>query len=40
MKRVLLLLPTAGYRNDAHRWLEEIGEVMTPDDRRQLVRLA
>ena len=32
--------PTAGYRNDAHRWLEEIGEVMTPDDRRQLVRLA
>jgi ribonuclease HII len=32
--------PTAGYRNDAHRWLEEIGEVMTADDRRQLVRLA
>jgi hypothetical protein len=32
--------PTAGYRNDAHRWLEEIGEVMTAEDREQLVRLA
>jgi hypothetical protein len=32
--------PTAGYRNDAQRWLDEIGEVMTADDRRQLVRLA
>jgi hypothetical protein len=30
--------PTAGYRNDAHRWLEEIGPVMTDEDRKQLVR--
>jgi hypothetical protein len=30
--------PTAGYRNDAQRWLDEIGEVFTADDRRQLVR--
>jgi hypothetical protein len=32
--------PTAGYRNDAQRWLEEIGAVMTEEDRRRLVRLA
>jgi ribonuclease HII len=30
--------PTAGYHSDAQRWLDEIGEVMTAQDRRQLVR--
>ena len=30
--------PTAGYRNDAQRWLDEIGEVMSQEDRRLLVR--
>ncbi len=30
--------PTAGYRNDAHRWLADIGEIMGEEDRRQLVR--
>lgn len=32
--------PTAGYSTDARRWLDEIGSVMSPDDRRQLVRIA
>jgi hypothetical protein len=32
------LKPTAGYRNDAHRWLADIGAVMGEEDRRALVR--
>ena len=32
------LKPTAGYRNDAHRWLADIGELMNEDDRRALIR--
>jgi len=30
--------PTAGYRNDAHRWLEDIGDVMSDDDKKVLLR--
>ncbi|HYE61464.1 MAG TPA: hypothetical protein VD997_05675 [Phycisphaerales bacterium] len=30
--------PTAGYRNDAHRWLEDIGDVMSEEDKKVLIR--
>jgi hypothetical protein len=31
--------PTAGYRNDAQRWLDEMGDVLSAQDRAQLVRV-
>ena len=34
------LKPTAGYRQDAHRWLQEAEGGVTPDERRAMVRLA
>ncbi|MDX2133065.1 MAG: hypothetical protein SFY69_13545 [Planctomycetota bacterium] len=34
------LRPTAGYRQDAHRWLSDVGDLMTGDERAQLVRIA
>jgi hypothetical protein len=30
--------PTAGYYSDAQRWLDEMGDVLTAEDRAQLVR--
>ncbi|MEM9066338.1 MAG: hypothetical protein AAGB51_12705 [Planctomycetota bacterium] len=38
--RVPELKPTAGYVQDAKRWLGEVGESITADERRRLVRLA
>jgi hypothetical protein len=40
--RSVELRPTAGYRNDAHRWLADAAKigVLTPDLRRELVRRA
>jgi len=34
------LRPTAGYRNDAWRWLEDAAPLLTADDRARLVRIA
>lgn len=34
------LKPTAGYRNDAWRWLDDVDGVLTPEDRRALIRMA
>jgi len=34
------LKPTAGYRQDAHRWLDDAAAELTPDERRAMVRLA
>lgn len=34
------LKPTAGYRQDAARWLEDARDLLTPDDRRALIRNA
>lgn len=34
------LRPTAGYVRDARRWLRDSGSVVTPEDRRAMVRLA
>lgn len=34
------LKPTAGYVQDARRWLRDSGVVVTPEDRRAMVRLA
>jgi hypothetical protein len=41
-ERKLELKPTAGYRNDAHRWIADATRfgVLTPDLRRELVRRA
>jgi len=36
----LELKPTAGYRQDGQRWLDEASQVITEDDRRQIVRIA
>lgn len=33
------LKPTAGYSTDARRWLEDVGDVLTSADRRELVRV-
>jgi hypothetical protein len=33
------LKPTAGYWQDAQRWLKEIGSAMTPEDRKRLIRI-
>jgi len=32
------LKPTAGYRNDAWRWLDDAGAVLTAEDRKALIR--
>lgn len=32
--------PTAGYRGDASRWLEDMARALTPEERRSLVRIA
>ena len=34
------LKPTAGYRNDATRWLLDAAPILTPEDRRKLIRRA
>lgn len=34
------LKPTAGYRNDATRWLRDAAPILTADDRRTLIRRA
>lgn len=34
------LRPTAGYAQDARRWLDDAGPILTPADRQQLVRIA
>ncbi len=34
------LRPTAGYAEDARRWLDDVRGVMSADDRRRLVRIA
>lgn len=36
--RLAGLRPTAGYVQDARRWLEDAGGVLTPDERRVMVR--
>lgn len=38
--RVDGLTPTAGYWQDAKRWLKAVGDRMTPQERRELVRIA
>lgn len=38
--RIAELKPTAGYATDARRWLAEVGAVLTPAERRELVRRA
>lgn len=38
--RVEGLAPTAGYWQDAKRWLKAVGDRMTPQERRGLVRIA
>ncbi len=34
------LKPTAGYRGDAWRWLKDADSVLTPEDRREMIRIA
>lgn len=38
--RVPGLKPTAGYWQDAQRWLKAAGDALTPQDKRELVRIA
>ncbi|MBX3364436.1 MAG: hypothetical protein KF866_06695 [Phycisphaeraceae bacterium] len=38
--RCVELKPTAGYRQDAGRWLRDVAGILTPDERRALTRLA
>jgi len=38
--RVPELKPTAGYVQDARRWLKDAGDAVSPDDRRAMVRIA
>lgn len=38
--RGIELKPTAGYRQDAARWLHDAREVLTPEDRRAMIRNA
>ena len=36
----LELKPTAGYRQDAARWLHDARDILTPEDRRAMIRNA